>query len=317
MNITKDTRVGVLMGGLSSEREISLRSGRAIAGALEERGYNIEAIEVGRNLPARLLEHSIEVAFNALHGKWGEDGCVQGLLEVMGIPYTGSGVTPSALCMDKSASKKIFAAAGVSTPAFIDVHLPEKNINQAVAEVSVPFMYPVVVKPADEGSSVGVTIVQDEEGLQSALLTGGEHSKHLIVEQFIKGREISVAILDDEPLGTVEIRTKREFYDYRAKYTKGETEYLVPAHLDDVVARRLMDEAARAHRVTGCEGVTRVDLILDQDVHGHVLEVNTLPGMTELSLVPQIAEKAGMSFADLCEKILLGARLKVEGEARA
>lgn len=310
MKITKSTRVGVLMGGRSSEREVSLRSGTAIAKALKSRGYNVAPIDVGSELPKQLRAKKVQVAFNALHGKWGEDGCVQGLLEVMGIPYTGSGVTASALCMDKSSSKKIFAAAGLATPAFVEIILPERGAAKTIEKTRAPFGFPLVVKPADEGSSVGISLVAKASELQKALKTAAKYSRRILIERYVQGREIGVAIVNERPLGTVEIKTRRAFYDYKAKYTKGETHYLVPAPLDTVVERRVMDEALRAHQVTGCRGCTRVDLILADGVEANILEVNTLPGMTELSLVPQIAAQAGWSFEKLCEEILKGAGLQ-------
>ena len=311
MKITKDMKVGVLLGGLSSEREISLRSGTAMAKALKARGYKVSTIDVGRDLPAKLTRAKIEVAVNGLHGKWGEDGCVQGLLEVMGIPYTGSGVVASAICMDKAATKRIIAAAGLTTASFIELRVPTKGAGAYLESVASPFGYPVVVKPNAEGSSVGVELVQKAGELPRVLKKAARGAKHLILEKYISGRELSVAVLDGKPLGTVEIKTRRQFYDYKAKYTKGETEYLVPAPLDAVVERRLMDEAARAHTILGCKGVSRVDFILEDGLEGNILEVNTLPGMTELSLVPKIAAGAGYSFENLCEEILKGAGLGV------
>ncbi|MCB0218647.1 MAG: D-alanine--D-alanine ligase [Chrysiogenetes bacterium] len=311
MKISKDMKVGVLLGGLSSEREVSLRSGTAMAAALKARGYKVATIDVGRDLPSKLTRAKIDVAVNALHGKWGEDGCVQGLLEVMGIPYTGSGVVASAICMDKAATKRILSAAGLSTASFIELRIPAKGVAAYLESVESPFGYPVVVKPNSEGSSVGVEMVQRAGELQRVLKGAARKSKHLLLEKFIAGRELSVAVLDGKPLGTVEIKTRRNFYDYKAKYTKGETEYLVPAPLDAVVERRLMDEAARVHTLLGCRGVSRVDFILAEGLEGNILEINTLPGMTELSLVPKIAAGAGYSYEDLCEEILKGASLSV------
>ncbi len=313
MKITKKTRVGVVMGGLSAEREVSLLSGTAIHKALKAKGYAAAAIDAGRELARDLRSKKIQAVFNALHGKWGEDGCVQGMLEVMGIPYTGSGVTASAICMDKSASKKIFAAAGLRTASFIELRLPAKDAAGAIRDARSPFGYPCVVKPSDEGSSVGVSLVSEEAGLAKALQAAAKFSRHLLIERYVQGREIAVAILGGKPLGTVEIKTRRAFYDYKAKYTKGETQYLVPAPLEAVVERRVMDEARRAHEAAGCRGLSRVDMILADGVEADILEVNTLPGMTELSLVPRIAAQAGLSFEDLCEEILRGAALDLDG----
>ncbi len=304
------------MGGLSSEREISFRSGKAISSALKGLGYNVIDIDAGRDLAQVLAQKKIDVVFNALHGKYGEDGCVQGLLEVVGIPYTGPGVTASALSMDKAAAKKIFRAAGLTESPFVELDRRQFGTPRALKEYNSPFGFPVVVKPNDEGSSVGVSVVKTKAKLASALQDAFKYSGKVLVERFIKGREIAVAVLGDRALGTVEIRTRREFYDYKAKYTKGETEYLVPAPLDTVVEHRLAADAILAHKVIGCDGLSRIDFIVTDTFENFVLEVNTLPGMTELSLVPKIAARAGIPFPALCEQILDTASLKLKGSAK-
>lgn len=309
-------RVGVLMGGLSTEREVSLRSGKAIATALKGLGYSVMEIDAGRDLAQALVQKKIDVVFNALHGKYGEDGCVQGLLEIVGIPYTGPGVAASAMSMDKSAAKKIFRAAGLTEAPFVELDRRQFSTPKSFSGYASPFGYPVVVKPNDEGSSVGVTIVKSKAKLPGALREAFRYSSKVLIERFIKGREIAVAVLADRALGTVEIRTKREFYDYKAKYTKGQTDYLVPAPLDTVVEHRLAADAIVAHKVIGCDGLSRIDFIVTDTFENYVLEVNTLPGMTELSLVPKIAARAGIAFPELCERILDTASLKLKGSAR-
>ncbi len=312
----KQKKVGVLMGGLSSERDVSLRSGKAISGALKSLGYSVVDIDAGRDLAQVLIQKKVDVVFNALHGKYGEDGCVQGLLEIAGIPYTGPGVTSAAISMDKAAAKKIFRAAGLTEAPFVELDVRQYGTPAAAKAYNSPFGYPVVVKPNDEGSSVGVSIVKTRAKLADALRDAFGYSQKVIVERYVKGREIAVAVLGDRALGTVEIRTRREFYDYKAKYTKGETEYLVPAPLDTVIEHRLSADAILAHKVTGCDGLSRIDFIVTDTFENYVLEVNTLPGMTELSLVPKIAARAGIPFPQLCERILDTASLKLGGKGK-
>lgn len=305
-------RVGVLMGGLSSERDVSFRSGKAVAKALKGLGYQVTEIDAGRDLAQVLVRNRIDVVFNALHGKYGEDGCVQGLLEIVGVPYTGPGVAASAMSMDKSAAKKIFRAAGLTEAPFVELERRQFPAPAAFRSFESPFGLPVVVKPNDEGSSVGVSVVKTRAKLAPALAAAFRYSSKVLVEQYVKGREIAVAVLGERALGTVEIRTRREFYDYKAKYTRGETKYLVPAPLDPVVEHRLSADAIVASKVIACEGVSRVDFIVTDTFENYVLEVNTLPGLTELSLVPKIAAQAGIPFPVLCEQILDLASLKLD-----
>jgi D-alanine-D-alanine ligase len=306
-NELKNKRIAVLMGGLSSEREVSLTTGRAVARALRARGYRPLEIDVGADVAKRLLEEGVEVAFIALHGRYGEDGCIQGLLETLKIPYTGSGVTASALGMDKIRSRWIFERHGLPVP-------PYRVLDAGQAKQYQPGKdgpgFPLVVKPYREGSSVGVTIVRRMEDLPAALESALAFDPLILVERHIPGREIQVGILDDEPLGAIEIRPKRGFYDYEAKYTDGLADHLLPAPLPEPYYTEALNLALAAHRVLGCEGGTRVDLLFMEGEGFYLLEVNTLPGMTPLSLLPEIAKGAGLSFEELCERILLGARLK-------
>lgn len=300
--------IGVLMGGLSAEREVSLQTGRAVLEALAGRGYRAIGLDVVENAAQRILNSGIQVAFVALHGRWGEDGVVQGLLEAMGIPYTGSGVLASALGMDKVRSRWIFERHGLPVPPY-RVLTPEEAPKFVPGQQG-PDM-PLVVKPSREGSSVGVHIVRHIQDLRGALedaLSFGGHT--VLVEKYIPGREIQVGILDDRALGAIEIRPKLEFYDYRAKYTEGLAEHLFPAPLPASHYQEALDLALAAHRALGCEGGTRVDLRLEDGGGFYILEVNTLPGLTPLSLLPEIARGVGISFPELCERILLGARLK-------
>lgn len=307
----KTGTVAVLLGGRSAEREVSLATGEACAAALEARGYRVERIDAGLDLAGRLVEVRPTAVFNALHGRWGEDGCVQGLLECLGIPYTGSGVLASALGMSKVASKRIFHAAGLPTPAYQVIPAAEVagfDVHQLALSL------PCVVKPDGEGSSVGISIVRSADELGAALEAARSFPGDLLLEAYVEGREISVAVLEGESLGVIEIQPARDFYDYTAKYDKASgTRYLFPAPLDEAVEARVLELGCAAHQALGCRGVTRADFILPAVGEPQLLEVNTLPGMTGTSLVPKIAAGRGLSFEDLCERLLLGARLEKEG----
>lgn len=294
----KYKKIGVLLGGASEEREISLKTGTAVLNALLRKGYDAVAIDAMRELPARLSSEKIEVAFIALHGRYGEDGSVQGLLEVMGIPYTGSGVLASALAMDKVAAKKVFKFHGVSTPSFA-----------VCGDEPVRIKPPLIVKPSTQGSAIGVTIVRKCGGLKGAVAEACRHGKEALVEKFIEGRELTVSILDGRVLPTIEIRPREGFYDYKAKYTKGMTDFVVPAKLKKPVARRIEKEALGAYRALGCSGAARVDVMLSRRGVPYVLEVNTVPGLTELSLFPRAAAAAGMDYPALVEAMLRSAGL--------
>lgn len=302
----KGKKVGVLMGGLSAEREVSLESGAAVYKALLERGYDAIAIDMGRDLAQILTKESVEVAFICLHGRYGEDGAVQGLLEVLGIPYTGAGVLASALAMNKIFAKKLFQASGLTVAPYRVVqqgHEPDL--------ATIGFSLPVVVKPSQEGSSVGVSIVRRAEEFQPALEAAFVYDAEILVEQFIKGREIQVGILEEQALGAIEIVPKKEFYDYEAKYTPGMADHILPAPLSPDLYRQVLGAGEEAHRALGCCGYSRVDFLVTDEDECYLLEVNTLPGMTALSLLPEIARGAGIGFAELVERILATAALKI------
>jgi D-alanine-D-alanine ligase len=304
----KGKRIGVLMGGLSAEREVSLKSGAAVHKALLSRGYNAVAVDVGRDLATVLAKEQVEVAFIALHGRYGEDGCVQGLLELMGIPYTGSGVLASALAMHKLYSKQAFAAAGLTITPYVAVRRGEQlSVDQ------LPFGLPVVVKPVQEGSSVGVSIVKKPEDLQWAIADAFRYDEMVLVEGYVKGQEVQVGILADRPVGAIEIVPKNEFYDFEAKYTDGMAEHIFPARLAPELYEKVQQLGIRAHKALGCDCYSRVDFLVTEAGDCYLLEVNTLPGMTALSLLPEIAQKgAGLQFEDLVEKIIASVSLKVE-----
>ncbi len=300
-------QIGVLMGGISAEREISLSTGEAIAKALKDRGYEVCLIDVGHDIVERLISHRIRVAFIALHGRFGEDGTIQGMLEIMRIPYTGSGVLASALSMDKIMSKYVFTAQGIPTPAY-QILQANEGAQEALEKLDFPF--PIVVKPASEGSTIGVVIVQDKEGLVEAIEHARQYDHRLLVEEYIKGKEITLSVLNGQPLPIIEIAPKGGFYDYRAKYTKGETEYIMPPRLPFMAQEAAERAGLNAYKALGCEGCARVDMMADERGKVFILEVNTMPGMTETSLVPKAARFAGIDFPELVEKILKGASLK-------
>ncbi len=289
------------MGGMSAEREISLKSGRAVLAALKELGYDVFPVDPDRDVAARLRRKGAEAAFIALHGRYGEDGCIQGLLEVMGIPYTGSGVMASALAMDKAATKTVLAQKGITVPAW-------RVFARGERVVGLPTL-PLVVKPSNQGSTIGVSIVRKKAELSGAVKKARRYGRSVIVESFIRGRELTVSILDGRTFPVVEIRPKEGFYDYRSKYTKGMTEFVVPAPLGKRVEKRVLKAALDTYRAMGCRGAARVDMVLGIDSTPYVLEINTVPGMTETSLLPMAAAAAGMSYKRLVESMLLSARL--------
>lgn len=304
----KDKKIAVLYGGRSSEREVSLRSGAAIHQALVGLGYDAGLLDVGLDVAERLRAMKAEVAFIGLHGRYGEDGCIQGLLESMGIPYTGSGVLASALGMDKVATKQVFKMRGIPTADYVAVR-PEAA--RDLRPEDLPFGLPCVVKPGAEGSSVGVHIVKTADQFAAACADAAQYKGDILIERYHKGREVQCAVLDDVALGVIEIRPATEFYDYTAKYNSGgTTQYLYPAPLEPALYQKVMDVTVEAHRALGCAGATRTDLILMEDGEVVVLETNTLPGMTEASLLPKIAAGVGIDFPALCERLLLGASLK-------
>lgn len=299
-------RVSVIMGGTSSERAVSLQSGERVCAALRSLGHTVTAIDwtgPEHNLWDALLRARTEVAFLALHGTYGEDGCVQGLLECCRIPYTGSSVLASALAMDKVAARRVFADAAIESPRWC--------VYRGAADV-LRIGLPMVIKPSREGSSIGISLVRegDEAGLGSALARAAAQHGEVLLEEYVSGREIQVAVLDGVVLGEVEIRPATGFYDYAAKYERSDTAYLVPAPLSQNERLLCHDLARRAHLALGCAGVTRTDLILAPSGRAVCLEVDTLPGLTERSLVPMIAAANGLDFRALCQRILDSAALK-------
>jgi D-alanine-D-alanine ligase len=298
--VERGKRVGVLMGGMSAERGVSLKSGAAVAGALRRRGWDVVEVDVGRDLPARLVAGGVEVAWLALHGRFGEDGCVQGLCEVMGVPYTGSGVRASAVCMDKTATKR--SVRGV--PGIVMAADVVWRSGDPLPDLG----FPVMVKPPSTGSTIGMTLARSEAELRAGLAVALEHGEEVLVEEFVEGEEITVAVIDGAPLPVVRIVPDSGWFDYEAKYTKGKTRYEVPAAIPDASAQAAQATAVAAYRALGCRGLCRADFIVrEADGVPVFLEINTLPGMTETSLSPMAAGSVGVSFEDLVERILLGA----------
>jgi D-alanine-D-alanine ligase len=294
----------VLMGGWSAEREVSLTSGEGVAKALESRGHRVTRIDMGRDLAQRLAEAKPDIVFNALHGTPGEDGTVQGLMDLMGVRYTHSGLETSVIAIDKELTKMVLVPHGI--------RMPEGRIvaSESVFEAD-PLPRPYVLKPVNEGSSVGVAIVTEGGNYGDPIGRESEgpwnHFRRLLAEPFVKGRELTVAVLGEEALAVTELRTARGFYDYDAKYTEGLTEHICPADIPADIAEAAMAIALKAHRLLGCAGCSRADFRWD-DSEGadglYLLEVNTQPGMTPLSLVPEQAKYRGIDYADLVERIV-------------
>ena len=322
-------KIVVLKGGSSSEREISLKSAEKIAQAYRRNGH--EVIELDTVLPFSQIEEDIEVTsdhlekgsknlvkllqhdmvedcdfvFNALHGGIGEDGRVQALLDMMQLHYNGSGYESSGISMDKVVSKLLFQQNQVPTPDWLHFYLEQNSSLQAIVdEIKTKFDFPVIVKPSNEGSTVGLHLVEDSDSLAEAIQESRQYGHNILVEEFIEGRELTVGYLNDKPLPVLEIKPKHKIYDYKCKYTKGMSSYQVPAKLEPALANRIQELAMKAYQALKCRGYARIDLRLDNDATPYFLEMNTLPGMTDTSLVPKAAQAAGIEFDELLEKIM-------------
>jgi D-alanine-D-alanine ligase len=313
--------VAVLMGGWSSERPVSLMSGEGVAKALEARGHKVTRIDMGRDVAQRLTEAAPDVVFNALHGAPGEDGTVQGMMDLMGLTYTHSGLATSVIAIDKELTKQALVPHGIPMPGGRIVDCEELYIRDPLAR-------PYVLKPVNEGSSVGVAIVTADGNMGNPISRAAkgpwQEFEHLLAEPFIRGKELTTAVLGDQALMVTELKPKSGFYDFDSKYTDGLTEHVCPADLPDEITQACKDIALRAHQLLGCKGTSRSDFRWDDErgVEGlFLLEVNTQPGMTPLSLVPEQAKHCGMSYEDLVEAIVAealkdaAARRKATGEA--
>ena len=313
----KGKRIAVLMGGTSGERAVSLRSGRNVLNALRRQGLEAEGLDpADPDFVERLMRGGFDIAFIALHGRGGEDGTIQGLLEVLGIPYTGSGVLASALAMNKVAAKRIFLSTGVPTPKFATID-PGGDIELQCQEAVELLGLPIVVKPTSEGSSLGVTIVRSAEDLPAVVRKTIAEYRDVFLEEFIPGREVTVGVLGTGDgawaLPILELRPKKEFYDYEAKYTRGETEFVIPARVGRRVEKKVKELALKVHRLIGCRGFSRVDLVIKDSRRPYVLEINTLPGLTDMSDLPAEAEAVGISYDELVFRILANALVETRG----
>ena len=300
MNKESFGKVGVLMGGISSERDISLKSGQAIFNALEEEGVDVVAIDISSTesniIKEELKSHGLDAAVIALHGQLGEDGGIQRILDELEILYAGCGVQASQVCFNKGTAQKLLKKGDISIPSFKIVKQGD-DVDMYTAD---ELFIPVVIKPVSEGSSIGVSIVKEKNGFQSALDLAWTYSDEVLIETFIAGREFTVGILGDEALPVIEIKPANEYFDFEAKYKKGMTDYVVPAVIDEAIAQKMKETALAVHQLLGCEDLSRVDFILDKNDVAYVLEINTVPGFTETSLLPKAAKKVGISFNQLC-----------------
>jgi D-alanine-D-alanine ligase len=308
----KTRRVGVLMGGLSREREISLLSGGNCLAALVRLGYDAVAVDVGRDISEVLGRKGIEVAFLALHGRYGEDGCIQGLLEVLDIPYTGSRVMASSLAMNKKISKELVTYHGIPTPAFA-TFICYQDLEQACRDAAGKLRFPVMVKPCEEGSSLGVAKVDRQEDLLGVVSAACRDYEVVLAEEFIAGDEVTVGLLERESglvaLPVLQLVPKKGFYDFEAKYQQGMTEFVLPADIDGATADRCRELALSVHRIIGCRGFSRVDFMIDSAGEPQFTEINTLPGMTDTSDLPAQAAAAGIGYDELVETMLESALL--------
>lgn len=295
----KNKKIGVLCGGTSSEREISLMSGKAVYEAIKKLGFDVVLIDVDKNVATKLVKEKIQIAYVILHGAMGEDGTIQGMLEIMGIAYTGCGVFSSSASIDKIISKKMFEYAKIPTAKWFTI---EKN-----KPFDIP-KFPVVVKPASQGSAIGVSIVKNKKEFKKAVKLAFSFENRVLVEQYIKGMEITVGVLNGKPLPVIEIVPKGKFYDFKSKYTLGQSTHIIPARLPNKVLKKVQYIALKIFSEFMCNGICRVDMIVDKKNSIYVLELNTLPGMTQTSLFPDAAKYIGMSFESLVLEILKSAR---------
>jgi D-alanine-D-alanine ligase len=308
MNINLQSKtIGVLMGGLSPEREVSLVTGKSVLESVRRQGLTAKAIDIGENAATQIREAKVDLAFIGLHGTFGEDGTIQGILEYLKIPYTGAGVLGSAIAYNKVVSKELFKYHGIPTAD----HQVFYRSNRGTEKRSIDL--PLVVKPSDQGSSIGVSIVREESQWRPALDLAFKYSAEVLVEQFIEGRLLAIGMRGEEPLPIIHIRPKSGFYDYEAKYTAGKTEYICPAlEISPAETARCREVSVQTVRALKARGFPRVDAILDAQGTPYILELNTIPGMTPTSLLPKAARQAGLEFDQLVAEILQSARLDLE-----
>jgi len=309
LKINKSAKVGVLCGGLSNEREVSLRSGKNCFEAIKRLGYeNAEMIDVGKDIAEVLMQKQIEVAYIALHGKYGEDGCIQGLLELLAIPYTGSGVKASSIAMDKDFTKKILSTKNLPVIPSVVV-----NSFEELKNTPLDLNYPLMVKPVCEGSSIGMKKVNAPDELEDAVKDAEKYDMGIMLEEYLEGKSITVGVLDlkDKTIATpiLEFRTKTEWYDYEAKYTEGMTQFILPAEIDADLTKQIQELSIRSHKAIHAKGMSRVDFVVTPDGKPFILEINTIPGMTDLSDLPAQSKEMGISYDDLVAIILNSASI--------
>jgi D-alanine-D-alanine ligase len=308
------SKVAVLKGGSSLERQVSLRSGARIADALRESGHEVVEIDVDAQLVTRLGEVAPDAVFIALHGRGGEDGTVQELMEILGLPYTGCGVHASIQCMDKAVTKLVLQKGGVPTPRFVtfnDTAFRNLGAADALGSVEKSLGFPVVVKPARQGSALGIKFAASQEELPDALVSAFSYDDRVLIEQFIDGREVAVSVLDGEALPAVEaVPNSQDFYDFESRYEIGKTDFVCPADFDDEQAARLAEIAEQVYELLSCHGFARVDFMVPEHGEPQVLEVNSIPGLTQTSLMPMAAEASGISFEELTERLLATAHTR-------
>ena len=304
----KDKHIIVLMGGPSAEAEVSRRTGAAIAEALITKGYHVSTLELNPRTVLQDIENlKGDVVFNAIHGRYGEDGALQGLLEMAEIPYTGSGIMAHSVGMNKKVSKDVFKGAQIPTAESVSYNGNLQSKEDIIKDIEAKFSLPVVLKPATQGSSIGVTIVKEQGQLAKAVTEALTYDPILVVEQYLNGREFTVSVLDGKALAIIEIRPHSGEYDYTSKYTAGATDYLVPAPISDTMTKEMQAIGELVYREVQASGAIRVDVMTDDKDNMYVLEYNTIPGMTATSLVPKASREVGIDFPELCEKILLTA----------
>ncbi|NLJ73093.1 MAG: D-alanine--D-alanine ligase [Syntrophomonadaceae bacterium] len=302
-------KVLVLMGGTSAEREVSLRSGNSVAKALLEAGYYVDMLDFKGDNINEIIGYSPDVVFIALHGENGEDGRIQGYLDILGIPYTSSGLTASAIGMNKILTKKMLLLDDIPTAKFYIIKKADFALNSAkeIKRLIDKLDFPLVIKAPSQGSSIGTYIVKDKNSLITAINDGFNYDSELLAEQYITGVEITAAVIGNdklEVLPLIEITSTNEFYDYESKYTKGKCEHIIPARIDDKVMNKVNSLTERIYKLLGCKGFARVDFIIGRDNIPYVLEINTVPGMTDMSLVPDAAKAKGISYIELCDRIV-------------
>lgn len=302
-------KIAVLYGGVSKEREVSISSSKGIISALEKNGHEVTSIDFHPEKLEEVLQLQVDLVFIGLHGKHGEDGALQGLLDILDIPYVGSGVLASSLAMDKNKAKELFQQAGIPVAKGERYRITDQTDIQLLAdEITAQFSVPFVIKPNREGSTLGLTIVQETSQVPKALEMANQSDEYVLVEQFIDGKELTVPVMgkwqEEEALPIIEIIPKNELYDYESKYALGGSEHIIPARLDEATTKRIQDFAVKSHQVLGCEVYSRADFLLTEDGTPYLLEVNTLPGMTSTSLFPDSAKQAGISYEEMIESFV-------------